>query len=328
MNKSGSLYSGWVFKLIIVNVLVFILQQLLEQYQVPSPLNVFEGVNRTLPKMDYYLGLIPALVTEKGFIWQIFTYMFLHSTTSLVHIFFNMYALLIFGVPIEQEWGGRRFLLYYIICGAGAGIAIYLINHLSTDIGYYVPTIGASGAVFGLLLAFGMLFPDAELLLFFILPIKAKYLVILYGGIELYLELFGGQSSISHIGHLGGLLSGIIFFIILKKRNITHKSQMIKAKIGKKINLNPSPNDLRLKKMDPGSRETKMEILKKIRSSGFNSLSDDEIQFIKYLDIMLDKNDNDNLCGEGDLDIDDKYCNECEYYNACFLREVKKHFKN
>ena len=71
-----------------------------------------------------------------------------------------------------------------------------------------------------------------------------------------------------------------------------------------------------------------MEILKKIRSSGFNSLSDDEIQFIKYLDIMLDKNDNDNLCGEGDLDIDDKYCNECEYYNACFLREVKKHFKN
>ena len=185
MTKSGSIYSGWVFKLIIANVLIFVVQVFVQQYQVVYSLNGFNGTSSI---MDFYLGLIPALVTEKGFIWQIFTYMFLHSSTNFVHIFFNMYALLIFGVPIEQEWGSKRFLLYYLICGAGAGLAIYLINLIHMNISYYVPTIGASGAVFGLLLAFGMLFPDAELLLFFILPIKAKYLVILYGGLELYLE--------------------------------------------------------------------------------------------------------------------------------------------
>ncbi|MCU0821308.1 MAG: rhomboid family intramembrane serine protease [Spirochaetes bacterium] len=325
MNKSASLYNGWVLKLIIINVLVFIIQVFVQQYQVIYTLNGFNGTSSIA---DFYLGLIPALVTEKGYIWQIFSYMFLHSSTSFIHIFFNMYAVLIFGVPIEQEWGSRRFLLYYLICGTGAGIAIYLINLISGNIGYYVPTIGASGAVFGLLLAFGLLFPDAELLLFFILPIKAKYLVILYGGIELYLELFGGETSISHIGHLGGLVSGIIFFIILKKPNLKFKSKLFKAKIEKKINLNPTQNELRLKKMDPGSRETRLEILKKIRSDGFTSLSDDEIQFIKYLDIMSDKSDYDNLCSEDDLDLNDSYCNNCENYNSCFLREVKKHFKN
>ncbi|MCP4761596.1 MAG: rhomboid family intramembrane serine protease, partial [archaeon] len=218
MNRDGTIYSGWVFKLIVINVLFFAIQLFAQQYRIIYSLHGFNGAASVI---EFYLGLIPALIIEKGYIWQVFSYMFLHSTSGFFHIFFNMYALLIFGVPIEQEWGSKRFLTYYLTCGAGAGLCIFLINLISMEAGFFIPTIGASGAVFGLLLAFGFLFPEAELLLFFFLPIKAKYLVILYGGIELYLELFGGQSAISHIGHLGGLLTGLIFFLILKKKNLS-----------------------------------------------------------------------------------------------------------
>lgn len=321
MNKERSIYNGWVFKLIIINVIVYIIQIFAQQYQAVYSI---KGFNSSSSAINFYLGLIPALVVEEGYIWQVFSYMFLHSTSGFIHIFFNMYALLIFGVPIEHEWGSKRFLLYYFICGTGAGLCILIINLIAMDIGYIIPTIGASGAVFGLLLAFGFLFPDAELLLFFILPIKAKYLVLLYGGIELYLELFGGHSTISHIGHLGGLLTGLIFFMILKKRNLSYKSKIIKANIEKKISKDSSRNEQRQKKMDPRSKETKLEILKKIRNSGYNSLSDDDIQFINYLDIMTDISEDDVLCDENDLDITDEHCNNCENFDACFLREVKK----
>ncbi len=321
MNNSGSLYNGWVFKLIIVNVLIYAVQIFVQQYQI---IYSIQGFNGTASAINFYLGLIPAVVIEKGYIWQIFSYMFLHSTSGFFHLFFNMYALLIFGVPIENEWGSKKFLIYYFICGAGAGVSIFLLNLATMNMGFYIPTIGASGAVFGLLLAFGILFPDAELLLFFVLPIKAKYLVILYGGIELYLEMFGGTSSISHIGHLGGLLTGIIFFVIMRKRNITFKTKILKANFNKKLTKRSLPDGENPERMDPGSRETKLEILKKIREKGYTSLSDDEIQYIKYLDIMTEDHENNELCSENDLDITDDYCSNCENFDICFLREVKK----
>ena len=143
-----------------------------------------------------------------------------------MHIFFNMYALLLFGIPIEQLWGPKKFLIYYFFTGVGAGITIFVMNLVLGDIGFFIPTIGASGAVFGLLLAFGMLFPEAELLVFFFVPMKAKYLVILYGGIELYLQISsGGQSSVSHLGHLGGLVFGLIYFLVTRRKGIEFKAK-------------------------------------------------------------------------------------------------------
>ncbi len=322
MNSGKTAYSGLVFKIIVINVIIFAIQIFAQQYQVVYSL---DGFNGSASAMNFYLGLTPAVIIEKGYIWQIFSYMFLHNTSGFMHIFFNMYALLIFGIPIEQEWGSKRFLIYYLACGTGAGLCIFIINLISMNIGYFIPTIGASGAVFGLLLAFGILFPDAELLLFFVLPIKAKYLVLLYGGIELYLELFGGQSPISHIGHLGGLLTGLIFFLVLKKKNISFKSKMMKAKFAKDIKHQNAKSDELSKRIDHKNRDKNLDILKKVQTSGPESLTDDEVQLINYIDIMTEETDEAALCDENDLDISDEHCKNCEHFNACFLREVKKH---
>lgn len=179
--------------------------------------------------------------------YQIVTHMFMHG--SLMHIFFNMFALWMFGKVLEQVWGGKKFLIYYFVTGLGAVFLHMLVNHIAlvsamkevqasfgietfdeqtirrliqsnnpllqqVGIGLYVPTVGASGAVFGVLLAFGMLFPNTRLMLLFPpIPIKAKYFVIGYGALELYLGLTQPGSNIAHFAHLGGMLFG---FLLIK----------------------------------------------------------------------------------------------------------------
>lgn len=319
--KSNNVYfRGFVVKLIIANVVIFALQIFSIQYQVIYNLS---GVELQYPVIMYYLGLIPGLIAEQGYLWQIFTYMFLHSTYGFAHIFFNMYALLLFGTPIEQEWGSRRFLLYYLFCGTGAGLSIFLINLITGGSSYYVPTIGASGAVFGLLLAFGILYPNAEILIFFIIPLKAKYLVILYGGLELYMELFGGQSSISHMGHLGGLLFGIFYFVIFRRSAFAFRTKILKSRIQGKLNSFTSPHAGGRASPDEADRNIRGEIIRKLREQGPDSLNDDEVQYIKYLDIMA--GDDALLCPEGDYEMDDSRCTSCERNSSCFLREVKKY---
>ncbi len=324
MNSSGkTIYNGWAFRLIIINVAIFVVQVFAQQYRVTYN---FQGVAREGPSViTLYLGLIPAMIAEKGFIWQVFSYMFLHDTYSFAHLFFNMYALLIFGIPVEHAWGSRKFLFYYLFCGTFAGITIFLINLINQGLGYYIPTIGASGAVFGLLLAFGMLFPDAELFLFFIVPVKAKYLVVLYGGLELFLGFTGDSSSISHIGHLGGLAAGLLYFFFIKRRTIEFKYKINKAlKAGKISKDNPAAKTQR-ERMDINDTNLQIGILKKLKDSGPESLSDDEIQYIKFIEIMSEDFDKDTLCNEADLDIEDERCNDCENFKVCFLREAKKY---
>jgi len=324
MNSTGrSVYQGLTFKLIIANVLIFVLQIFTLSLQVPYTIEGFG--TQPIPAMTYYLGLIPASVVGKGFIWQLFTYMFLHSSTGFVHIFFNMYALLIFGIPIEQAWGGRKFLVYYIFCGVGAGVSIFLINVISGGMGYHIPTIGASGAVFGLLLAFGVLYPNAEILLFFILPIKAKYLVVLYGLLELYFELFGGSSSISHIGHLGGLFFGLVYFYLFRRGALSFKSKMFRARLGKiRTEYSASPNTKAMRAQD-SDKEMKLRILAKLRDQGYNSLTDDEVQYVKYLLIMMEGRE---VSCERYFDAGDSLCAGCEFSDACFVREVERYIKN
>ena len=137
-------------------------------------------------------------------LWQLVSYGFLHG--GLAHLFFNMFALYMFGMPIERLWGTRRFLIFYFVCMIGAGLVQLTVAHLSGEI---YPTIGASGAVFGLLLAFGMMYPNARIMLLIPpIPMKAKYFVIGYGLLTLFFGMTGTMSGIAHFAHLGGMLFG------------------------------------------------------------------------------------------------------------------------
>ncbi len=137
--------------------------------------------------------------------WQIVTYAFLHG--SFNHLFFNMLGLWMFGGELEHVWGPKRFLLFYAASVVAAALTQLLVNAV---LGSASPTIGASGGLFGLLLAFAMIFPNRIILLFFVIPMKAKYLVALYGILELYQGATVHNSSVAHFAHLGGMLGGLL----------------------------------------------------------------------------------------------------------------------
>ena len=140
--------------------------------------------------------------------WQLLTYGFLHG--SFAHVLFNMLALLMFGAPLEYTWGNRRFLTFYLVCVVGAGLCQLFVSSWMVSQGSPAyPTVGASGGVFGLLLAYGMLFPNQRVMLLIPpIPMKASTLVILYGVIELLLGVSGAQPGVAHFAHLGGMLFG------------------------------------------------------------------------------------------------------------------------
>ncbi|MEA1873653.1 MAG: rhomboid family intramembrane serine protease [Bacteroidota bacterium] len=220
-----------VQNLVIINVVMLILSFLAESL---FAINLNEKLGM------FYLG------SDHFNPMQIVTHMFMHG--GLGHLFFNMYALVLFGTVLEQTWGGKRFLIYYLITGLGAALIHVLVNYFhaqalmsgispemletiktegreillsgkqyrdsawaSLNLIYNIPTVGASGAVFGVLLAFGMLFPNVRLqLLFPPVALKAKHLVIGYGALELYLGITQPGSNIAHFAHLGGMIFGFI----------------------------------------------------------------------------------------------------------------------
>ncbi len=146
---------------------------------------------------------------------QLFTYMFMHG--GLSHLFFNMFALWMFGRIMEQVWGGRRFLFYYLFCGIGAAF-VQEAGQLFGLINPYAMTIGASGAVYGILLAFGMTFPEERLFIIPIpFPIKAKYFVMFYAAIEI-IEGMSLSDGVAHFAHLGGMLFGLILILYWRKK--------------------------------------------------------------------------------------------------------------
>ncbi len=177
--------------------------------------------------------------TESFYPFQIITYMFMHDTHSFSHVFFNMFGVYMFGRVIENVWGPKRFLTFYMVTGIGAGIAqelvwAYSLGSFAAEHGVTLlqlleidrslnglVTIGASGAVFGILLAFAMLFPNVPLFLMFIpIPIKAKYFVVFYGLAELFMGVssFGGD-TVAHFAHLGGMLFGFFMVRYWKKKD-------------------------------------------------------------------------------------------------------------
>jgi len=182
--------------LLIGNVVVFLLQLLL-------------GDDTFAPFMLWPLSDFDAFSPGHNFqIWQLLTYGFLHGGFS--HLLFNMLALYMFGGPLEQTWGNKRFLTYYLVCVAGAGLCQLLVGWwMVSNGGDPYPTLGASGGVFGLLLAFGMLFPNQRVMLLFPpIPMKARTFVIVFGALELVMGFTGWQPGVAHFAHLGGMLFG------------------------------------------------------------------------------------------------------------------------
>lgn len=148
-------------------------------------------------------GLAPVYFWS-GSIWQPVTYMFLHG--GLFHLLINMFILWMFGTTLESTWGSRRFLKFYFLCGIGAG----LLNAVVTP-GSPIPTVGASGAIYGLLMAFGILFPNQLIFIWGIFPVKAKYFVIGIGILEFLTAISATHTGIAHFAHLGGMLFGLIY---------------------------------------------------------------------------------------------------------------------
>lgn len=157
-----------------------------------------------------YLYLIPSYVLQAGAWWQVVTYMFLHGSWG--HIFFNMLALFLFGIQLEQRMGSSEFLLYYFATGIGAGILTVFINS-ATGQGM-IPIVGASGAIFGLLLGFAAYFPDARIFIFGILPIRAPVAVAAYAGIEIVSQFTNLQSGVAHLTHLAGLAIAWLYLVV------------------------------------------------------------------------------------------------------------------
>jgi membrane associated rhomboid family serine protease len=201
-SRGGGLHLGGLLPfgikwLLITNSILFVLYFLATVWAITPLLAIFRA-----------LSLIPKWVMF-GALWQPLTYQFLHSPYGFSHILFNMLMLWMFGAGIERDWGTKRFLQFYLFCGAGAGlcdvVARLFVGDLST------PTIGASGAIYGVLLAFGLLYPHQTVYFWMIFPIPARVFVLIMGVMQFLLTMGSSGSQVSHIAHLGGMLFGYIY---------------------------------------------------------------------------------------------------------------------
>lgn len=213
-----------VKNLLIINALFFLADVVLG----------FKGID-----LSNWLGLHYFQASNFAF-WQPVTYMFMHGNFG--HLFFNMFALWMFGAAVENYWGVKKFLIYYFVAGVGAALVYELwqyidfnyIMHVQDYSGVQISLketitvdqfmnrftmVGASGAVYGLLLAFGMLFPNSLIYIYFLIPVKAKWFVLIYGGIEVLYCIFASSDGIAHIAHLGGMLFGLLLILLWRKRD-------------------------------------------------------------------------------------------------------------
>ena len=217
-----SFFPPVIKNLLIINGVVFILYMLGQQVQTSSGLTFGDILTE-------YLALIPigGLTLSNGvgqiihwgfYPWQLITYQFMHG--GFMHIALNMFALWMFGMEVENLWGSKKFLTFYLMCGIVAGIFQLVLPPLFNE--QLAPTIGASGAIFGVLIAFGMMFPNRYIYLWFFLPIKAKYLIIGFVLLELYSIPQGG--NVAHLAHLGGAFAGFIYIMLDRKSNFSFKN--------------------------------------------------------------------------------------------------------
>ena len=201
--------------LIITNVVMFVL-------------------NLIVPLMTIRLGLVPQAVFQEFALWQLVTYMFLHG--GIGHILINMLSLWMFGTELERTWGTRFFTKYYFVTGIGAGLTSLILS-LFVDSIYYTVTIGASGAIYGLLLGYGMYFPNRPIYLYFVFPVPAKYFVMIVGAIAFLSASGGTGGGVAHTAHLGGLIVGYLYLKGLRARPFDEiKYRWLRWKMGRARN--------------------------------------------------------------------------------------------
>jgi membrane associated rhomboid family serine protease len=286
-----SVFTPVIKTILIINVTVFLCQNFI--------FTVFRvGGNSLSDLFFYYCALYPVGENSNFYVWQLITYQFMHG--GFLHIFFNLFALWMFGIELEQMWGSRKFLIFYLLCGIGAGLTQLFISPMFS---MPAPTIGASGAIYGVLLAFGLTFPDRPIFMFPIfIPIPAKFFVLIYAGLELFMGFSSTAGGVAHFAHLGGAATGFIllkfgdrlkiysFFNMLfqsKKTPNIYEQQPIgtKAKIFQS-NWRSKPSVSSVEQKSTGSRmyvndeeitQAKVdEILDKITESGYQNLTERE----------------------------------------------------
>ncbi len=219
-------------------------------------------------RLTALFGLTPARVLQDLWLWQIATYMFLHG--GLFHFLLNMYVLWAFGREIERQWGAGAFLWYYLVCGWGAGVFNVLFSPNAMT-----PSIGSSGAIYGVLVAFAVLFPQAVLYLYFLIPLRARQVVILFAAVEFLAGFSGAASGVANLAHLGGMLTG---FLYLKSGSLRDRWASLPGRVrgwfSAKARQKPEPrfHDL--------SQEVD-RILDKILKQGVNSLTPEEQELMR-----------------------------------------------
>jgi membrane associated rhomboid family serine protease len=271
-----------VKKLMIINGAVFIFQQIAGLFAPGYVESIF--------------GLSHAGLAYSFMVWQPFTYMFLHG--GWLHIIFNLVALWMFAGEVENLLGEKRFLRFYLLSGFGAGIFIALMNfYIFSNQGMAPVTIGASGAIYAILLAYGITWPNREVLLYFILPVKIKYLLLFFGLIEFFGTLStasGTGGGISHIGHLGGLICGFFIFKSMRSGGLsggTGKTPIL-SELEKKRRLKKKQDEIntriKAKKIIDAS-------LEKIAKNGMSSLSADEKKQLEWARRHFYPSENDTM---------------------------------
>ena len=243
----------WVTRLIVANILVFVLQL------------TFRGLTQ-------YLALVPALLLERP--WTLFTYMFSHSTAGLTHVLFNMLGLFFFGPRVELRIGGPAFIRLYLIAGMTGGLLSWVITP-------YSPIVGASGAVFGVQLAFAMFYPRDKIYIWGVLPIEARVLVVIMTVVSLYGGLSGG-GNVAHFAHLGGYVGAWIYLRRIAGRTPSAQWQ---AKLA-----GPAPEKIAIgdwkgvnfDKVHELNRDEVRRIVTKIETEGERSLTSQERVFLGH----------------------------------------------
>ena len=275
LRGSGSWPMSALMLIMIANTVVFAIQKLTET-SIATPL----GPETSDKVMDNF-SLISTNV-RNGEVWRLFTYMFVHG--GLGHIFFNMWGLFIFGSLLESRIGAARFLNLYLISGlCGAGLWM-LSNWNSVN-----PCIGASGAVFGVIIATAMFFPDMKIMLLLPpIPMKLKTFAIVFGFLEVVFELTGTQSGVAHLAHLGGFLGGYLYIRLLYKNEIWDifsfpKFKKSATKEGGLYSMNNPPSGWNVTDKDDGrvSQAELDRVLDKMSLGGINSLTEAEMETLR-----------------------------------------------
>lgn len=287
-----SFFPPVIKNLLIINGVVFLIQMLGEKIATASGLtlsNILTKYFALIPIGGYAAGSIGSQVIEWSFYpWQLITYQFMHGSFS--HILFNMFSLWMFGIEIENYWGSKKFLYFYLTCGVVAGLCHLFISPLLGGIA--APTIGASGAIYGVLVAFALLFPNRLIFLYFFIPVKAKYLITFMIVME-FMLVDSANSGIAHLAHLGGALAGLVFILLDKSTNSEIKNIFNRSSYRTKTPFNPfagvtdrfkrgKVEDAKFIDIDEGKVEKEISqedidaILDKISKSGYQNLTDNE----------------------------------------------------